>query len=220
MATVDLKNQTTLRIILCVVLAAAGLGVFFFTHFVPFGYPNRRDSLQSLKSEYEKKSTELARARASVADLPRFEAEYEQLHQRWAMAAELLPTDRQGPGLLRKITLAGQQTGVQFVMFKPTSAKDQTYYTEMPVDIVVQGGYHQIGSFLAELANMRRIVTVSNIKLTTAPSNDYSATATAAFNASAYSLNTNPTPAPAKPAPASAEDSAKKGEPTGVHGGS
>lgn len=219
MASVDLKNQTTLKIILCVVLALSALGVFFFTHFVPFGYPNRRDTLQTLKADYEKKSTELARARASVADLPRFEAEYEMLHQRWAMAAELLPTDRQGPGLLRKITLAGQQTGVQFVMFKPAANRDQTYYTEMPVDIVVQGGYHQIGSFLAELANMRRIVTVSNIKLTTAPSNDYSATATAAFNASAYSLNTNPTPAPAKakPAPAGPAEPEHKGEPGVQH---
>src|SRR5262245_46956855 len=217
MATIDLKNQTTQRVILCIVVAGAALGLFFFTHFVPFGYPNRRDALQALKADYEKKSTELARARASVADLPRFEAEYEQLHQRWAMAAELLPTDRQSPGLLRKITLAGQQTGVQFVMFKPTSVRDQTYYTEMPVDIVVHGGYHEIGSFLAELANMRRIVTVSNIKLTTAPANDYSATASASFSASAYSLNTNAPPATAKAKPAEGEPAAKKEEGSNAH---
>ena len=213
MASIDLKNQATLRNILCVVLALAAIGVFFFTHFVPFGYPNRREALQALKAEYEKKSTDLARARASVADLPRFEAEYEQLHQRWSMAAELLPIDRQSAGLLRKITLAGQQTGVTFVMFKPAANKDQTYYTEMPVDIVVHGGYHQIGSFLAELANMRRIVTVANIKLSAAPSNDYSATTAASFNASAYSLNTNPTPAAGnKPKPASTSAPAPKGE--------
>ena len=83
MAALDLKNQTTVRIVLCGVLAAAALALFFFTHFVPFGFPNRADQLQTLKAEYEKKSTELARARASVADLPRFEAEYEQLHERW-----------------------------------------------------------------------------------------------------------------------------------------
>jgi type IV pilus assembly protein PilO len=146
-----------------------------------------------------------------VADLPRFEAEYEQLHQRWSMAAELLPTDRQSAGMLRKITLAGQQTGVTFVMFKPAPSKDQTYYTEMPVDIVVHGGYHQVGSFLAELANMRRIVTVANIKLAVAPSNDYSATTAASFSASAYSLNTSPTPA-ATTKPASTSAPATKGE--------
>jgi len=223
MVNIDLKNQATLRTVLCVVLAVAALGVFFFTHFLPFGYPNRREELQKLKAEHEKKSTELARARASVADLPRFEAQYEQLHQRWQMAAELLPTDRQNAALLRKITLAGQQTGVQFVMFKPSSTKNETYYTELPVDIVVHGGYHQIGSFLAELANLRRIVTVSNIKLSTAPQNDYSATSAASFNASAYSLNTHPAPAAtspqAKPA-AAAGNNEKEGEGSDVRTGS
>ncbi len=202
MAALDLKNQATLRIILCVMLAGGALGVFFFTHFLPFGYPNRSEQLADLKATYEKKSTELARARASVADLPRFEAEYETLHERWSMAAELLPTDRQTAGLLRKITLAGQQTGVQFLMFKPAPPRSETYYTEMPVDIVVNGGYHQVGSFLAELANMRRIVTVSNLKLSSPAANDYGFTTGASFNASAYSLNSNPAPTSAAPAPA------------------
>jgi type IV pilus assembly protein PilO len=210
MASLDLKNQATLRIILCVLLAVGVLGAFFFTHFLPFGYPNRADQLKTLKAEHEKKSTELARARASVADLPRFEAEYEQLHQRWSMAAELLPTDKQSAALLRKITLAGQQTGVQFMLFKPGVSKSQSYYTELPVDVSVQGTYHQVGSFLAELANLRRIVTVGSLKLTAAPQNDYSNSTSATFNASAYSLNTAPA-AGAKGAPA-AQGEAKKEE--------
>src|SRR5262245_53462655 len=218
MASLDFKNQATLRVILCGLLSAGALGVFFFTHFVPFSYPNRADQLKTLKDEFEKKSTELARAKASVADLPRFEAEYEMLHERWSMAAELLPTDRQSAGLLRRITLAGQQTGVQFVMFKPGPPRGQTYYTEMPVDIVVSGGYHQVGSFLAELANMRRIVTVSNLKLTSAPTNEDGLTTAAAFNASAFSLNSGPaapSAAPAAPAapPAPATPAAPPTEP-------
>jgi type IV pilus assembly protein PilO len=207
-AALDFRNQATVRVVLCALVVIVALALFFFTHFIPFGYPNRSDQLQALKAEFEKKSTELARARASVADLPRFEAEYDQLHERWSMAAELLPTDRQSSGLLRKITLAGEQTGVQFVMFKPGPNRSQTYYTEMPVDIVVQGGYHQVGSFLAELANMRRIVTVSNMKLTTAPANEYQQTTLAAFSTSAYSLNTAPGPA----APAIKPENPKKGE--------
>jgi type IV pilus assembly protein PilO len=210
MANLDLKNQTVLKIILSVLLAVAVLGVFFFTHFVPFGYPNQRDQLNTLKADYEKKSTELARARAAVADLPRFEAEYELLHDRWTTASELLPTDRQLAVLLRKISLAGQQTGVSFVMFKPGATKAEAHYTALPVDIAVYGGYHQVGSFLAELANMRRIVTVSNMKLITNTRGDGLASTSATLTASAYSLNTTPTSAPA-PAPAATEK--KEGTP-------
>src|SRR5262249_55709926 len=130
--------------------------------------------------------------------------EYEMLHERWSMAAELLPTDRESAGLLRRITLAGQQTGVEFVMFKPGPPRSQTYYTEMPVDVVVHGGYHQVGSFLAELANMRRAVTVTTLKLPTAPNNDEPLPTAAAFNASAYSLNSGPAPGPGAPAASAA----------------
>lgn len=193
MANIDLKNGAVLKIALGVVLAGGVLGVFFFTHFLPFSYPVRKERIDALKADFEKKSTELARARASVADLPRFEAEYQQLHDRWTMAAELLPADRQMPALLRKVTLAGEQTGVTFVSFKPSGVKPETYYNEMPVEILVHGNYHQVGAFLAEIANMRRIITVSDLKLT---SNDKGedGTSIASMTASAYSLNTGPAP--------------------------
>jgi Tfp pilus assembly protein PilO len=183
MPELDLKNKALLKTALGVLLSGGMLAVFFFTHYVPFGYPVRREQVDALKADYEKKSTELARARASVADLPRFEAEYGQLHQRWTMAAELLPVDRQFPALLRKVTLAGE-----------------TYYTQLPVDITVNGGYHQVGAFLAELANMRRIVTVSNLKVSANTKTDEAGTASASITASAYSLNTTPAAGTAAPA--------------------
>jgi type IV pilus assembly protein PilO len=197
---VDLKNPTVQKIILSVVLAGGVLGVFFFTHFVPFGYPNKSDQITLLKADYEKKSTELARARATVADLPRFEAEYEQLHDRWAMAAELLPADRQLPALLRRITLSAQQTGVQFVSFRPSPNRVEEYLTEVPLEVSVNGGYHQVGSFLAELANMRRIITVANVQLKTNTDKENALLTTSAkFTASAYCLNTTPVAPAAAP---------------------
>ena len=200
MATVDLKNPMIQKLVLSALLSGGLLSLFFFTHLMPFGYPNQQDRLNTLKADYERKSTELARARATVADLPRFEAEYEQLHDRWLLAAELLPADRQLGSLLRRITLAGQETGVQFMMFKPTASKSEAYYTEMPVQIAVNGGYHQVGSFLAELANLRCIVTVTSVRLKTnsgAATDPLNATA-AEFTVSAYSLNTAPVPEPAE----------------------
>jgi len=213
MATVDLKNPAFQKIVLSVLLSGGLLAVFFFTHLLPFGYPNQRERLGALKGEFERKSTDLARARATVADLPRFEAEYEQLHDRWLLAAELLPTDRELGSMLRRITLAGEESGVQFRMFKPAAPKSEAYYTEMPVQIAVNGGYHQVGSFLAELANLRRIVTVSGLKLktNTEQKDGVLATTAAEFSASAYSLNTAPSTPPAtRPATAPSGKAGRK----------
>ena len=192
MANLDLKSPGVQKMVLAVMLGAGAVGVFFFTHLVPFSFPNGNEKLATLKADYEKKSAELARARASVADLPRFEAEYEQLHQRWELASELLPTDKQFAVLLRKITLAGQQTGVTFATFRPAGQRPAEYHTELPINISVSGDYHAVGSFLAELANLRRIVTVSNLHLANNTKADLPGTMTAEFTASAYSLNTAP----------------------------
>ena len=215
MDKLNLKSPGVQKFLLSIILGGGLLGLFFFTHFMPFGYPNQIEKLAELKSDYEKKSTELARARATVSDLPRFEAEYEQLHQRWELAAELLPADRQLSALLRKITLAAEQSGVQFRVFRPSAPKSEQYYTELPLQLQVQGGYHQVGSFMAELANMRRIITVSNVELkaSTDKSNTL-ATSMANFTASAYSLNTT-SAAPAPVAPVAAPLKGDKKEEAG-----
>jgi type IV pilus assembly protein PilO len=193
----DLKNAAFQKLLLSLLGACGMLGVFYFTHLLPFGFKNQQEHVNALKATYERKSTDLARARTTVADLPRFEAEYGQLHEQWVLAAELLPIDKEFPTLLRKISLSGQQTGVTFMMFKPNSPRAETYYSEMPVSIVVQGGYHQVGSFLAEMSNLRRIVTVSNMKLTSISKHDApELTTSAEFTASAYSLNTSPVAPP------------------------
>ena len=192
MANFDIKSPGAQKLLLAILLAGGAVGVYFGTHLLPWTFPSGSEKIAELKSQYEQKSAELARARASVADLPRFEAEYDQLHQRWEMASELLPTERQLPTLLRKITLAGQQTGVTFTMFRPGAVQPADYHTEMPIAVSVSGDFHSVGSFLAELANMRRIVTVSNLKLTTNSKNDGTGSTVAEFTASAYSLNTAP----------------------------
>jgi len=132
------------------------------------------------------------------------------------MAAELLPTERQLAALLRKVTLAAQQTGVEFLVFRPDPAKPQEHYTELPLQLSVYGSYHQVGSFLAELANMRRILTVSNLELKTnvAGKEDGSMTTAADFTASAFCLNTAASAPAATTTPATtpaAPDAAPKG---------
>ena len=220
MANVDLKNPAFQKLVLSLAVAGGMLGVYFFSHLLPFSYPNQQEHVNALKATYEKKSTDLARARTTVADLPRFEAEYGQLHEQWMLAAELLPTDKDLPTLLRKISLSGQQTGVTFMMFRPSPPRAETYYSEMPVSVVVQGGYHQVGSFLAELANLRRIVTVSDMKLKNATrADDPNLTTSAEFTASAYSLNTMPVAPPPAASDKKKSDADHQGD-TNAHKGS
>ena len=185
----DLRDPKTRNLLLIAFLVGAGLYVFFGTTYVPFGWQPTQAKISSLRSDFEKKSSDLARARQAVADLPRFQAEFAALHERYELASELLPTDRELPGLLRKITLAGQQAGVTFQLVRPDPPVTQQHYIEIPIYITVQGGYHQIGQFVAQLANLERIVNVGAINLASFSSADDPATCQASFTVTAYMLN-------------------------------
>lgn len=186
---VNLKDSKTRNLILTAFLAGAGLYLFFGTEYIPFAFQPTAKRIQALRADYEKKSNDLSRARQAVADLPRFQAEFAALHERYELAAELLPADRELPGLLRKVTLAGQQAGVTFQSVRPEPPVAKEHYTELPVHIVVRGGYHQVGQFLAQLANLERIVNVGTISVANFSSPDEDATCEAAFTASAYMMN-------------------------------
>ncbi len=189
MASFNLRDPKTQRLILTAFLGAGSLYAFFTTSLVPINYPVAAAQIKTIKADFEKKSNDLARARQSVADLPRFQAEFAALHERYEMAAELLPGDKEMPGILRRLTLAGQQCGVRFESFRPDPELVKDHYTEVPIQITVVGGYHQVGQFLAEVSNMPRIMKVAGLQVLAYDKGDDGMTTEARFVVTAYTLN-------------------------------
>jgi type IV pilus assembly protein PilO len=187
----SLRDPKTLRLIVTGILGGAAVYVFLATPYLPVNYPVANAKIKDLKADFEKKSNDLARARQSVADLPRFQAEFAALHERYEMAAELLPTDKEMPGVLRRLTLAGQQCGIQFESFRPDPEVRKDHYTEVPIQLKIVGGYHQVGQFLAEVANMPRIMKVSNLQVNTNPkaNDDPGMTTSCDLVVTVYTLN-------------------------------
>jgi type IV pilus assembly protein PilO len=67
--------------------------------------------------------------------------------------------------LLQDINQAGLGRGLQFELFKPGADAVKEFYAEMPIDIRVTGGYHELGEFASDVARMPRIVTLNNIAM-------------------------------------------------------
>ncbi len=193
MASLNLRDPGTQGSIITGLLGVGALYVFFATTYVPFTYPVNATKIGELKATFDKKSNDLDRARRSVADLPRFQAEFAALHERYEMAAELLPTEKEMPGILRRITLAGQQCGIEFESFKPEAELVKDHYIEIPIQLHVRGGYHQVGQFLAEVSNMPRIMRVSNLQVTASTKSelDENLTTEARFTVTAFTLDPN-----------------------------
>jgi type IV pilus assembly protein PilO len=78
-----------------------------------------------------------------------------------------LPSKAEMDALLSDINQAGLGRGLQFELFKPGQVVVKDYYAELPIDIKVTGGYHDVGSFTSDIANLPRIVTLNNMNLST-----------------------------------------------------
>ena len=156
--------QVQKTIIIVVFLAIVGY-VYFFTSFLPFFFQPMRTRIDSLSGEYEKISAELEKARKTVGNLEKLEREYNRLHGKWIAAQGLLPAEEEVATLLRKVTRAGNQAGVEFILFEPQQPTQREFVKENPVKIKVQGEYHELGVFLSKVANLDRIINVSNLQV-------------------------------------------------------
>jgi type IV pilus assembly protein PilO len=185
----SLRDPKTQKVLL-VYFFLAGLGyMYFMSNIAPFSYPNRAQMLTESRAKAAELEQQVQKAKMAVRDMDKLEREYTELHNRWLVASELLPPDREVAALLRKVTVAGTKAGVEFVMFQPLGQVPQADYTENPVQVGVVGTYHEVATFLSNIANLSRIVNVADLSI-----NSYShaeepeKTAKAEFVATAYSL--------------------------------
>lgn len=158
----DPQVQKSIIVLICIVIIGY---VYFFTSFIPFFYQPRRAKVGTLSSEYEKISAELEKARKTVGNLAKLEEEYNKLHEKWVAAQSLLPHEKEVAQLLRKVTRAGNQAGIDFILFEPMAPVPKEFITENPVKVKVQGEYHQLGVFLSKVANLDRIINISAIHI-------------------------------------------------------
>src|SRR6266853_2790598 len=143
----DLKDPKTQKLIMIVAGTAALVYFYIFADFVPFNFKARSTEISRLKAEHTRCMNELTKAQQLVNRLPELKREFALLTQRWVVDQELLPTQKEVASLLRKVTIAGQESGIHFVLFKPGDPKPSTYFTENPVQVSVTGGFHRAGAF-------------------------------------------------------------------------
>jgi type IV pilus assembly protein PilO len=108
---------------------------------------------------------ELADARRNLAELERYRREIAELERTIQVIKDKLPTEKEMPGLFRTVSEAAFQTGLAVALFQPTSPRIADYYTEVPIVLGAEGGYHQVGEFMERVAGIPRVVNVIEWKL-------------------------------------------------------
>lgn len=162
---IDIRDPKFLRWAGAILLMVVALPMYFLSATYPFTWASRNEDIAKLEAHHQELSSDLEKARLLVRNLERVEQEYAILREQWEVAQTLLPEQNEMPNLLRKVSAAGQQSGIEFEVFRPTAPLNQGFYTDNPVEVTIRGGYHQTGVFLSRLANLNRILNVSKLRM-------------------------------------------------------
>jgi len=117
-----------------------------------------RQEEQSLRDGYAARKTQAyhyAAYKQRLADV----------EQSLASLLRQLPNRSEMDALLTDINQAGVGHGLDFELFRPGTESMAEFYATLPVSIKVTGRYHDIASFVSDLAKLPRIVTLHDISL-------------------------------------------------------
>lgn len=121
------------------------------------------DTATSKRDELTKRRDEV---RARAENRAQFEADLEELTADLKQALKELPNDREIPGLLSEIDALARKSGLEVRKFQPLPEAMHEYYADVPVQIVMEGGFHEVAIFFDRVGKMGRIVSVEDINLT------------------------------------------------------
>jgi len=151
----------------CIAIIIAGYNLIIKDQRAELGDLERKEP--QLKASYLEK-------KALAINLDAYKAQMVEAEETFGVLLKQLPNESEIPDLLIDMTQVGLSRGLQFEQIKPGNTIEKDFYAEKLVNIKANGEYHQIASFVSDIAALPRIINVDNFKLTRAPSGGASLT--------------------------------------------
>ncbi len=143
--------------IIAVVLVLA-LGYNFHLKDLQASLDQQRMEEESLKEQFSTKAFQ-------AANLEAYRDQMKEAEVSFGALLKQLPSDTEVPGLLEDITRIGLDSGLEFEEIKLLPEVTQPFYIELPIQIKVVGGYHDLATFVSGVASQPRIVTLHDFEL-------------------------------------------------------
>lgn len=192
-------------------LAAGALALLLFMLLVYQAFLGGiRERVAELEERKASVSAQLIKERRIAKDLPRYMVEVAALEVQLERALKELPDERDIPDLLKAIADRAKNTGLDVALFRPDAEQAQEFFVEIPVTMSVEGSFHQVASFLDEIARMERIVNVRGIQMSNPRLSDRGASLTSDYSVVTFRYLTEAERAERAAAAAAAKDNKRR----------
>jgi type IV pilus assembly protein PilO len=149
--------QKGLILLGCILL----VGVLWYYLF----YSPTKEEIPTLQGKLRKLDSDIQlqeKAKRTKRDL---QTQIKEIQRELTVLRSQLPEEKEIPALLSGVTEVGRLNGLDFALFKQMPAVRKDYYSEIPIQITVNGRFHQVVQFLAKVGSMDRILQVSGLKM-------------------------------------------------------
>ena len=156
----DLKDPQIQKILLGVLVV---LLLVYFWHSKVFS-PND-EALEQRQVNYERLMANLKTIELKAKSLAGLRNEYGKLLDRYHLIEKLLPEEDKVPEFLMQLHAASMTSQSLITEVDPSSGGGQAFYNVSQYAIEFDGTYHELGRFLASVANFPFITNVSTLRM-------------------------------------------------------
>jgi type IV pilus assembly protein PilO len=110
---------------------------------------------------------DVMKAQTVAARLPAAEREVRALEAQLRETEAVIPEEKDPQDVLRNLHEMASESLLDIATFKPQAAVARAQYTEWPIELGVEGGYHDLGRFFDRIAAMPRLMSVSDLQIRT-----------------------------------------------------
>lgn len=102
---------------------------------------------------------------AKAANLEAYKKQMKEIKETFGMLLRQLSNKTEVAELLVDISQTGLATGLEFELFKPEAEILKEFYAENPIQMRVEGSYHEFGQFASGVSALPRIVTLHDFSI-------------------------------------------------------
>jgi Tfp pilus assembly protein PilO len=159
----EMKNLVIMGLLILVI------GWVGWNGMTAFGWPGvaaLRTEAGKLDAERKRLQTSVQSAQAMVANLAQIKKERETLELQLKEVSKRLPGERESAEVLRSVESLAGKSGLTLGSVKKRAVRSQELYAELPMEVGVGGGYHELVRFADQLSQLDRLVTLSEFAVT------------------------------------------------------
>ena len=164
LSDLDMNNlgswPAAVKVIAALLLMALMLGGGYYLYL-----SDMQDSLDQQKAQEETLKQQFSSKAFQAANLEAYKEQMVEMEASFGALLRQLPSDTEVPGLLEDITRTGLGSGLEFEEIKLQPEVTQQFYIELPIQIKVVGGYHDLATFVSGVSSLPRIVTLHDFEI-------------------------------------------------------